>query len=191
MNKTHLTIVLAISLTVNLLFTVALTIKPTPATPEKLVDETPDTPREKPFSSGDTYPFIRVVDGDTVIVGVEGRSEYVRLIGIDSPEPNDPDGPECYATEATEHMKELARTGTVLLRFESAQGYRDTYGRLLAYVELADGTDLGEKMLRDGYAREFAYGQGHTRRDSYIAAEESARSNAMGLWSPETCPTQE
>ncbi|MBP9750212.1 MAG: thermonuclease family protein [Candidatus Pacebacteria bacterium] len=191
MNKTHLTIALTISLIVNILLIFALTIGPTPTVPEERADETPDTPEEKPFSSGDTYPFIRVVDGDTVIVGVEGRSEYVRLIGIDSPEPNDPDGPECYATEATEHMKELARTGTVLLRFESAQGYRDTYGRLLAYVELADGTDLGEKMLRDGYAREFTYGQGHARRDSYIAAEESARSNATGLWSPETCPVKE
>ncbi len=153
--------------------------------------ETPAKEESTPYASGGTYPFIRVVDGDTVIVGIAGRSEYVRLIGIDSPEPNDPDGPECYATEATEHMKELAHTGTVVLRFEPAQGYRDTYGRLLAYVELTDGTDLGERMLGDGYAREFTYGQGHARREQYLAAENDARTNARGLWAPETCSSTE
>ncbi len=153
--------------------------------------ETPQQQEKAPFGSGNTYPFIRVVDGDTVIVGIEGRSEYVRLIGIDSPEPNDPDGPECYATEATEHMKAIALTGSVVLRFEPAQGYRDTYGRLLAYVELPDGTDLGERMLGDGYAREFTYGQGHTRREKYVAAENDARTNARGLWAPDTCSSKQ
>jgi micrococcal nuclease len=139
------------------------------------------------IESGSEYPFIRVVDGDTVVVGVNGTSEYVRLIGIDSPEPNDPGGPQCYAQEATDHMVELAQTGTVVLVADESQGARDTYGRLLAYVELADGTDLGEAMLRDGYAREFTYDRPYDRRDAYLAAENEALENEAGLWSPETC----
>lgn len=142
------------------------------------------------FESGESFPFMRVVDGDTVVVGVNSRSEYVRLIGIDSPEPHDPSGPECYANEATEHLKELARTGLVVLHIDEGQGMRDTYGRLLAYVELPDGTDLGEAMLRDGYAREFTYDQPYTRRDAYLAAETEALETEAGLWSPETCTVE-
>ena len=44
-----------------------------------------------PFSSG---TVVRVVDGDTIIVrGPGGRTEDVRLIGIDTPETVDPRRP--------------------------------------------------------------------------------------------------
>lgn len=185
MSKSYLTALLVLSLVCNAVLVYRLTNAP----------EVPEAPSEDPASataaispaSGNAYPFIRVVDGDTVIVGVEGRSEYVRLIGIDSPEPNDPGGPECYATEATEHLKELARTGTVVLHFDDTQGARDTYSRLLAYVELPDGTDLGERMLRDGYALEFTYDQPYARREKYLVAENEALTGKAGLWAEETC----
>lgn len=157
---------------------------------ETPTEEQAPVAEESPFVSGESFPFMRVVDGDTVVVGVNSRSEYVRLIGIDSPEPHDPSGPECYANEATEHLKELARTGLVVLHIDPSQGTRDTYGRLLAYVELPDGTDLGEAMLRDGYAREFTYDQPYSRRETYIAAENEALETEAGLWSPETCPVE-
>jgi len=112
----------------------------------------------------------------------------VRLIGIDSPEPNDPGGPECYAKEATVHMRELTETGTVVLHFDESQGYRDTYGRLLAYAELPDGTDLGERMLHDGFAREFTYDKPYSRLNAYKAAEHDALTNEHGLWGTDVCP---
>lgn len=141
------------------------------------------------YENGGSHPFIRVVDGDTVVVGFAGRSEYVRLIGIDSPEPNDPGGPECYATEATAHLRDLAHTGTVVLFFDPVQGERDTYGRLLAYVQIPDGTDLGERMVRDGYAREYTYDTEHPyeRVRTYHEAEREAASAQRGLWAPNAC----
>lgn len=144
------------------------------------------------YESGGSHPFIRVVDGDTAVVGFAGRSEYVRLIGIDSPEPNDPGGPECYATEATAHLRDLAHTGTVVLFFDPSQGERDTYGRLLAYVQTPDGTDLGERMVRDGYAHEYTYDTEHPyeRTSTYHEAEREAAAAQRGLWAPEACVTR-
>jgi len=142
-----------------------------------------------PHKSGESHPFIRVVDGDTVVVGFSDHSEYVRLIGIDSPEPNDPGGPECYATEATAHLRDLARSGTVALFFDPSQGERDTYGRLLAYVKTPDGTDLGERMVRDGYAREYTYDTEHPYEqvNAYRGAEREAAAAQRGLWAPKAC----
>ena len=185
MNKQLLTLILIISLITNAYFIFTNTQKASEQEQEPIAEEAPEVAQE--FESGASYPFIRVVDGDTVVVGVDGTTEFVRLIGIDSPEPNDPGGPECFAAEATDHMVELARTGTVVLHFDESQGSRDKYSRLLAYAELPDGTDLGEAMLRDGYAREFTYDRPYERRDSYREAEKEATSLEAGLWSPTTC----
>ncbi|MBP9760260.1 MAG: thermonuclease family protein [Candidatus Pacebacteria bacterium] len=187
--KRYLTGALVASLVLNIVLIYKTTyIKEVAVVPSSPSTETPASTTSE-HVSGTTYPFIRVVDGDTVVVGVEGKSEYVRLIGIDSPEPNDPDGPECYATEATEHIKDLARTGTVVLHFDPTQGYRDTYGRLLAYIGLPDGTDLGLAMVRDGYAREYTYNQPYERQTTYKEAEEQATTNKSGLWAEGACAT--
>ena len=44
----------------------------------------------------------QVTDGDTIRVTVDGRTEPVRLILIDTPETHDPnDPPECFGQQAT------------------------------------------------------------------------------------------
>jgi len=144
------------------------------------------------YKDGMSYPLLRVVDGDTVIIGVASDAEYVRLIGIDTPESNiSASGPECYASEATKKLKELVQTtGTVVLRFDTSQGLRDKYGRLLAYVELPDGTDLGERMVSEGYARQYTYDLPYGRTDQYKQAENDAIQNTRGLWSDKVCATK-
>jgi micrococcal nuclease len=142
---------------------------------------------EVPFPDGGSYPFIRVVDGDTITVGWEGDIEYVRLIGIDAPEPNDQGSPECYATESTLHLQELLQTGVVTLRFDPSQGLRDKYNRLLAYVELPDGTDVSQVMLENGYAREYTYDRPYARTEAYKKAEADAAKTLRGLWGTAGC----
>jgi endonuclease YncB( thermonuclease family) len=62
-----------------------------------------------------TARILSVVDGDTVVVRVEGASETVRLIGIDTPETNHPTRPvECYGAEATAVATELVPPGTTV-----------------------------------------------------------------------------
>ena len=154
---------------------------------ETLTQQVEETTQANVPESGNSYPLMRVIDGDTVVVGFDKQTQYVRLIGIDSPEPNDPGGPECYATESTNHLQELAETGIVVLHFDESQGKRDSYGRLLAYVELPDGTDIGEQMLKDGYAREYTYNAVYERQEKYLTSESEALENERGLWAASAC----
>ena len=77
-----------------------------------------------------------VVDGDTISVRLDnGRSERVRLIGIDTPERG-----ACLAGSATGLTRRLADDERVVLRGDATQDTRDRYGRLLAYAWVAGAT---------------------------------------------------
>jgi micrococcal nuclease len=81
----------------------------------------------------------RVVDGDTIEARLGGRGEDVRLIGVDTPETVKPDTPvQCFGERASHFTKRRLTGRRVRLVFGVER--RDVYGRLLAYVYLADGT---------------------------------------------------
>jgi endonuclease YncB( thermonuclease family) len=132
---------------------------------------------------------VRVVDGDTVDVQFDdGTNDRLRLIGIDAPEVVDPRKPvRCFGREASMHAYELLDGQTVSIEKDPSQGERDLYGRLLAYVWLPDGRNLGEVMIADGFAHEYTYDLPYAYRDSFKAAQDSAITNQVGLWSPATC----
>jgi endonuclease YncB( thermonuclease family) len=132
---------------------------------------------------------VRVVDGDTVDVQLpDSRTERIRLIGIDTPEVVDPRKPvQCFGREASAHAHELLDGQFVSLELDASQGERDVYGRLLAYVWLADGRNFGEAMIADGYAHEYTYNQPYTYLVAFSAAQDAAITNQLGLWSPATC----
>ena len=182
MTKTTLSILLALSVSANIFFL----FQSRDTGPDDGLPEEPSVDVVEAPAPG-TYPFIRVIDGNTVAIGYAGRTEHVRLLGIRAPEPNVPGGPECQANEAIAHLRTLARTGTVVMAFDGIHGPRDTLGRLTAYIELPDGTDLGESMLQDGFAREFSPTVTHDRSEQYQAAEQYANENELGLWNPEIC----
>ena len=51
---------------------------------------------------------IKVIDGDTIDVDIDGKVERLRLIGIDTPETVDPrKGQECFGEEASNKTKKL------------------------------------------------------------------------------------
>jgi micrococcal nuclease len=114
----------------------------------------------------------RVVDGDTLHVTVDGRDETVRLIGIDTPELHKPGTPvECGARAATRVMNQLAAGRRVELVGDPSQDDRDRYGRLLAYVVTTRGDlDLGEAMLRRGWAEVYVYDRPFERLGRYREA---------------------
>jgi micrococcal nuclease len=144
-------------------------------------------------ASGQELPVpvsvVRVIDGDTVDVQLpDSTTERIRLIGIDTPEVVDPRKPvQCYGREASAHAHELLDGQSVSLELDASQGERDVFGRLLAYVWLADGRNFGEVMIADGYAHEYTYDQPYTYLNAFNAAQAAAISNQLGLWSPATC----
>ncbi len=83
----------------------------------------------------DTYEVTKVVDGDTLEILKYGKTEKVRLIGVDTPETLDPRKPvQCFGKEASDKTKGLLNGKSVRLEFDSIVGEKDKYGRLLAYV---------------------------------------------------------
>lgn len=130
-----------------------------------------------------------VEDGDTFEIEILGKTERVRMIGIDTPETIDRRKPvQCFGPEASERTKRLLTGATVTLTSDTATGDRDIYGRLLRYVTLADGSDYGELSLREGFAREYDFrGQRYAKRTTYRAAQIEAKTTHRGLWSADTC----
>lgn len=164
-------------------------VDPAP-TPTSASSEAALAPRGPTLSGS----VVRVVDGDTVRVLVDGQSEdiSVRLIGIDTPETVAPGRPvECFGPEASDFAKQLLDGARVLLELDPTQGETDRYDRTLAYVWVESPT--GELTLFNlaaitgGYAEEVTYAADYAWQAEFIAAHEAARAAGVGRWS--ACPT--
>jgi endonuclease YncB( thermonuclease family) len=126
-----------------------------------------------------------VVDGDTLdVVLANGRRERVRLIGIDTPERRD-----CYSAKAASRARSLAHGKRVVLKGDATQATRDRYGRLLAYVWLPGGKDLGYQLVAGGFAKVYVYDRPFQRLSAYRNAEASAKSTTAGQWKACAAPT--
>lgn len=98
--------------------------------------------------------LVRVVDGDTIVVDIEGSEYTVRLIGVNTPESVHPDSYKNTAegVAASEYTKKLlANVETVYLEKDTSE--TDPYGRILRYVwlELPENkeniNEIATKML--------------------------------------------
>jgi len=122
----------------------------------------------------------RTVDGDTVEARVDGRTEDVRYIGVDTPESVKPDTPvQCYALAASHFNEDLVEGERVRLEFDAE--HRDVYGRLLAYVRL-DGQFVNAELLRRGYARTLTIPPNTRYADQFARLEREASAEGRGLW---------
>ena len=128
---------------------------------------------------------VRAVDGDTLVASAGGRSFYVRLLGIDTPETHRPGTPvECGGSDASSGMRALAPPGErVELQTDPGQDRLDRYGRLLAYVWLADGRLVEDEQLRAGWATTYVFHGKPVRLFGRLAASERvARRAHRGVW---------
>jgi endonuclease YncB( thermonuclease family) len=129
-----------------------------------------------------THEVVRFVDGDTVVVRLDGKDETIRMTGVDTPETNAPGTPvQCYGPAASAYTKNLIGNQQVRLERDTASDNRDRYGRLLRYVYLPDGRLVAEELIKNGYG--FAYTVfPFAKKDVFVAAEENAKSANKGLW---------
>lgn len=127
-----------------------------------------------------------VVDGDTVDVRIDGHTERVRLIGINTPETKAPRRPvECYGPEASALTTLLLPAGTGV-RLERDAEARDDYGRLLAYVQRSDGLFVNLELVRQGAAVVLSIRPNTAYAAAIAAAADEARRARRGLWG--ACP---
>lgn len=139
-------------------------------------------------NQGSLYSVVSVVDGDTLKLNIDGTTQTVRLIGMDTPETVDPRKPvQCFGQEASNKAKELLTGRSVRIEKDASQGDLDKYGCLLVYVFRDDGLFYNKYMIEQGFAHEYTYNTPYKYQAEFKAAEKSARENQTGLWSPNTC----
>lgn len=140
----------------------------------------------KPLIQPGQYQVVKVYDGDTIAVNMNGKEEKVRLIGVDTPETHDPRKPvECFGEAAANFTHSLLDNQAVRLESDPLSTNRDRYSRLLRYVYLPDGRLVDQEIIAAGYG--FAYTSfPFTKIDDFRAAEKAAKEANKGLWS--SCP---
>lgn len=158
----------------------------------------PATPVTQAETEGlEPAEVVRVVDGDTIRVLVDGDEYPLRMIGIDTPESVHADESKNTeaGVEASEYTKAQLTAGqTVYL--ETDVSNTDKYGRLLRYVWLelpedpSDETEIREKMynarlLLEGYANAYRYGDDTKHYDLFLQLEYEAYEAETGLWAQE------
>lgn len=132
-------------------------------------EHTPD--RHSEFRDGSRLNAT-ATDGDSLRAG----NQKIRLSGIDAPELSqtcrDERGREwACGREAHARLLALLSRGAV----NCASSSRDRYGRALATCSAGPVSDIGEAMVRAGYAVDFMNG-------GYQAAEAEARAEKRGIW---------
>ncbi len=148
---------------------------------EKIIRTVDDVPEN-------SYPVLKIVDGDTIDVLVENQTVRVRLLGINSPESVDPRRPvECFGKEASRYLKNILGNSIVRLEKDRDKPDTDEYGRWLRYVYMND-MFINKDMIANGYAYEYTYhNEQYQFQDEFNDAEKSARESQIGLWNKDTC----
>jgi micrococcal nuclease len=129
-----------------------------------------------------TARVVRVVDGDTIVVRLDGDEERVRYIGVDTPESVKPGSPvECFGKRAAAENRRLVAGRRV--RLVSDAEARDRYGRLLAYVYRAsDGLFVNRALVERGYATPLTIPPNVRHAQRFVAWSREARQAGRGLW---------
>jgi micrococcal nuclease len=123
---------------------------------------------------------VRVVDGDTIEVKLDGHREDVRYIGIDTPETVKPGtSVQCFGPRAHRFNARLVTHRRVRLVFGVER--RDAYGRLLAYVYLGRRF-VNAELARRGFARTLTIPPNDRFARRFKWLQTAAARAGRGLW---------
>ena len=124
---------------------------------------------------------LSITDGDTIRVLLpDGREEAVRYIGINTPELDQPYGPEAKTANAS-----LVEGKQVRLEMDVSE--RDRYGRLLRYV-FVDDLFVNAELVRRGYAQVATYPPDVAHAEEFLELQRQAQAEGAGLWAPASQP---
>jgi len=123
-----------------------------------------------------TAKVIRITDGDTIVVEIDGQEFPLRYIGVDTPESGDIGG-----SDATEFNRSLVEGKTVTLIKDSSEV--DRYDRLLRYVFVGD-VFVNNELVRTGYASSGSWPPDTACDAQFANTYQTAKANMVGLWVP-------
>lgn len=138
---------------------------------------------------------VKVLDGDTLKVELNDRTENVRLIGIDAPESRKNKKAKKDSARSSTDIKTIVGLGKAAADFtksivkpgdfvdiEQDVQLRDRYGRILAYVYLKTGRMLNEEIIAAGYATVMTIPPNVRHQKLFLRASRAAREERRGLW---------
>ncbi|MGB9738004.1 thermonuclease family protein [Chloroflexus sp.] len=166
------------------------TITPTPLPPTPTASSIPlpsPTAAAPPIAvacladlSWEPATLVRVIDGDTIDIRINGREERVRYIGVDTPERGQP-----WYDEATQANRRLVEQEPLLVARDVSE--RDRYGRLLRYVFAGDQF-VNLVLVEQGFAQVATFPPDVRCAETYLAAQQRARAEGVGLWGTTAAP---
>ncbi len=128
------------------------------------------------------YKVTSFSDGDTISVDMNGVTEKVRLIGVDTPETHDPRKEvQCYGQAASAFTKQLIGANRVRLQADPENTNRDRYKRLLRYVYLPNGQLVNAEIIKQGFGFAYVYFP-FSKLEEFKTYQKEAESKGLGLW---------
>jgi len=132
------------------------------------------------FASASAGEFARVkqvYDGDTIRLE-DGRK--VRYLGVNAPEFQEP-----FYLKAKRSNESLVLGREIRLEFDQERA--DTYGRLLAYVYVADRM-VNAALVEQGLAHAFFIGPNRKYNAQFVRLQNEAKQHRLGIWSVRARP---
>jgi endonuclease YncB( thermonuclease family) len=146
-------------------------------------------PSFRPSTETDFGVVTKVIDGDTISVELSGTEFPVHYTGIDAPDPASTDpATKQVADAATATNVKMVEGHDVFL--ESDASDKDQAGRLLRDVWLIDSAGghvlVNHELVRLGLAKVDPADPNRRYADLLTTAENSARSEKLGIWAAAT-----
>lgn len=128
------------------------------------------------------YRVVRVVDGDTAILDIDGEEKRCRFIGIDTPESVHPDESKNSeeGIDASKFTKQLLTDQNVYIDYDVQM--QDKYGRELIYIYLEDGRMVQDILLSEGMATTMTIQPNSKYASHFAELQQYARENSIGFW---------
>lgn len=149
------------------------TAKPTPTPPTPTATPTPAATPTATAIPRTPVEVVRVIDGDTIRVRLEGQEYSVRYLGIDCPE----DG--AGAEEARTANQRLLEGQVVTVEMDATD--TDEYGRLLRYVWAGERL-VNAELVRLGWAVALPQPPDLRYQELLAGLQQEAQAAGRGQW---------
>jgi micrococcal nuclease len=131
------------------------------------------------------YKVTKVSDWDTIKVDIDGKTETIRILSLDTPEKftTRTGEEECYGKEASKIANDILYGKKVYLEKDLSQDSKDKYGRLLRHVILENGDLFQQKMIAEWYGFNYVYKKPSFYNEVLEKAQKEAQKNNKWVWS--------
>ncbi len=162
------------------------TTSPTPTITRTPTKTNTQTVTLQTITNGDCLPsetnqeigvVTSIIDGDTIVVEINGVEYRVRYIGIDAPESSDGE----LGISAANANKDLVLGKVVTLISDTSDD--DSFSRLLRYVVI-ENIFVNEYLVRIGMASALSYPPDTSCDNTLQEAQSEALNSQIGMWSP-------